>query len=167
MPGGKPEWKGNLEGLEDLFGFFEAYVVCPQTIKRPFLPYRRDNKSTLLFPTGEFVGVYYSEEFKYEKRLGYKVIPLFGFLFEKKESSPFDGFVSSIFDSRLKARKSGNDALSYVYKTLMNSLYGRFGINPVSTVTEVCSPDIRNYLIRTSDLIFEDQLNEKYYVLLE
>ncbi|GJR39502.1 cytochrome c oxidase subunit 1 [Tanacetum coccineum] len=40
----------------------------------------------------------------------------------------------ALFSSRLEARKEGNDALSYVYKILMNSLYGRFGINP-ATVT--------------------------------
>lgn len=40
MPGGKPVWHGNLEGLEldNMFGFIEAYVVCPTTITRPFLP---------------------------------------------------------------------------------------------------------------------------------
>ena len=64
MPGGVPVWHGHLEGqeLSHLFGFIEAYVVCPRTITRPFLPYR-DHKNTLLFPTGKFVGVYYSEEF--------------------------------------------------------------------------------------------------------
>lgn len=48
MPGGKPVWHGSLEGkdLDSLFGFIEAYVVCPKTIKRPFLPYR-DEKNTL------------------------------------------------------------------------------------------------------------------------
>jgi hypothetical protein len=31
--GGKHVWHGNLEGLElgDMFGFVEAYVVCPTT----------------------------------------------------------------------------------------------------------------------------------------
>lgn len=33
------------------------------------------------------------------------------------------------------AKKEGNDLLSFVYKILMNSLYGRFGINPKSTRT--------------------------------
>jgi len=33
------------------------------------------------------------------------------------------------------AQKEGNSGLSYVYKILMNSLYGRFGINPRSTIT--------------------------------
>lgn len=65
------------------------------------------------------------EEFKYARGLGYTVIPLSGYLFEMRES-PFKGFVSSLFESRLEARRSGNDALAYVYKILMNTLYGRF-----------------------------------------
>lgn len=35
------------------------------------------------------------------------------------------------------AKKEGNSGLSYVYKILMKSLYGRFGINPRSTITEI------------------------------
>ncbi|GJU34278.1 ribose-phosphate pyrophosphokinase 1-like protein [Tanacetum coccineum] len=40
---------------------------------------------TLIFPTGEFIGVYYSEELKYAVGLGYKVVPISGYLFERKE----------------------------------------------------------------------------------
>ncbi|XP_071694593.1 DNA polymerase-like [Rutidosis leptorrhynchoides] len=76
------------------------------------------------------------EELKFAREIGYTVIPLSGYLFEKKES-PFSNFVSNLFESRLEAKKSGNDALSYVYTILMNSLYGRFGINPQSTKTEI------------------------------
>jgi hypothetical protein len=89
-------------------------VVCPKTIKRPFLPYR-DKNNTLIFP--------YSEELKYARGLGYTVLPISGYLFERMES-PFKDFVSSLFESRLEARKDGNEALAYVYKILMNSLYG-------------------------------------------
>ncbi|GJW60703.1 ribonuclease H-like domain-containing protein [Tanacetum coccineum] len=102
----------------------------PKIIKKPFLPYR-SKTGTLIFPTGKFIGVYYSEELKYAVGLGYKVVPISGYLFERKES-PFKDFVSSLFLS--EARKEGNDVLSYVYKILMNSLYGRFEINPKSTI---------------------------------
>ncbi|KAG0461064.1 hypothetical protein HPP92_021361 [Vanilla planifolia] len=60
--------------------------------------------------------------------------------------SPFRDFVSSLFESRLEARRSGNEALAYVYKILMNSLYGRLGIHPKSTITEVCNLDRYKYL---------------------
>ena len=165
MPGGVPVWHGNLDGmdLDSMFGFIEAYVVCPKTIKRPFLPYR-DKNNTLIFPTGEFVGVYYSEELKYARGLGYTVHPISGYLFERMES-PFKNFVSTLFESRLEARKSGNEAMAYVYKILMNSLYGRFGINPKSTITEVCDEDRYKHLIRHSELIFGDMLSENYYIV--
>lgn len=83
MPCGIPVWKNNFEsvGLDSLFGFIEAYVVCPQNISKPFLPYR-DQHGTLIFPTGKFKGVFYSEELKFARDLGYEVIPLRGYLFE-------------------------------------------------------------------------------------
>ena len=36
MPGGEPVWHSNLESknLDSMFGFIEAYVVCPKTIKK-------------------------------------------------------------------------------------------------------------------------------------
>lgn len=45
MPCGIPVWKNNLESVEldSLFGFIEAYVVCPTNISRPFLPYKDKN----------------------------------------------------------------------------------------------------------------------------
>lgn len=163
MPGGVPVWHRNLEDkeLDSMLGFIEAYVVCPKTIKKPFLPYR--DKNTLIFPTGEFVGVYYSEELKYARGLGYTVVPISGYLFERMES-PFD-FVSSLFKSRLEARISGNEAFAFVYKSLMNSLYGRFGINPKSTTTEVCDEARYKHLIRHSELIFGEKLRENTYVV--
>lgn len=165
MPGGKPVWHGNLGGkdLDSLFGFIEAYVVCPKTIKRPFLPYKDKNK-ILIFPTGEFVGVYYSEELKYARDLGYTVIPISGYLFERKES-PFKDFVSSLFESRLEAKKYGNEAFSFVYKLLMNSLYGRFGINPKSTTTEISDQYRYNHLIKHSELLSADMLNDNTYII--
>ncbi|KAI3702104.1 hypothetical protein L6452_27785 [Arctium lappa] len=165
MPCGAPVWYGNLEDkdLDSILGFIDAYVVCPKTIKKPFLPYR-DKNSTLIFPTGEFVGIYYSEELKFAREIGYTVIPISGYLFKKKEI-PFRDFVSDLFSSRLEAKKSGNDALSYVYKILMNSLYGRFGINPKSTITEVYDSERYKKLIRKIDLIFSDKLSDYKHIV--
>lgn len=166
MPGGDPVWNGNLEGqdLDNLFGFIEAYVVCPNTIKKPFLPYR-DKNNTLIFPTGEFVGVFYSEELKYARGLGYTVIPISGYLFERMDSSPFKHFVSELYESRLEARKEGNESLAYVYKILMNSLYGRLGINPKCTTTEICDEVRNKHLIRKSEFIFNELLSENTYIV--
>lgn len=72
-------------------------------MKRPFLPYR-DSQNTLIFPTGHFVGVYYSEELKYARDLGYTIIPLKGYLFKKMDCSPFESFVSDLFEKRQEAK---------------------------------------------------------------
>lgn len=164
MPGGVPIWNGNLAGqeLSNLYGFIEAYVECPSTMSRPFLPYR-DHKNTLLFPTGKFVGVYYSEEFIYARKLGYKIIPLRGYLFEKKHT-PFESFVTSLFGKRQEAKKTGNEAMAFGYKLLMNSLYGRFGINPKSTITEICNKERHDLLLKRDNFVSGNMLSEHYYI---
>lgn len=165
MPGGVPVWNGHLEGqeLSNLYGFIEAYVECPRTLTRPFLPYRDENE-TLLFPTGEFVGVFFSEELIFARDLGYEIRPLRGYLFEKK-TSPFDSFVSSVFGKRQEAKKTGNSAMEYGYKILMNSLYGRFGINPQSTITEVCNRSRYDDLMQRDNILNGDKLSDDYYIV--
>ena len=101
---GLQAFQPNLAYGDQMFGFIEAYVVCLKSIKKPFLPYIDKNK-TLIFPTRKFVGVYYSEELKYARDLGYTVFPLSGYLFEKMDS-PFKDFVSKLFESRLEANTS-------------------------------------------------------------
>ncbi|KAM3218115.1 hypothetical protein P3L10_022644 [Capsicum annuum] len=50
IPCGIPASKNNLKStkLDSLFGFLEAYVVCPTYISRPFLPYKNQT-GTFLF----------------------------------------------------------------------------------------------------------------------
>ena len=78
--------------LGDLYGFIECCVKCPEHINKPFLPYRTDT-GVLIYPTGEFLGVFYSEELKYAQSIGYTIISLRGYLYEK-------GF--GVFDSVVK-----------------------------------------------------------------
>lgn len=165
MPCGAPVWKNNLESvdLDSLFGFIEAYVVCPTSIEHPFLPYK-DKFGTLLFPTGKFIGVFYSEELKFARDLGYQIIPLRGYLFEKK-SSPFESVISDLYESRLEAKKAGDEPMTWVYKILMNSLYGRFGMNPESTVTEICNQKQYEELMKKDNFQSADKLTDHYYIV--
>ncbi|KAL2905157.1 DNA polymerase [Bienertia sinuspersici] len=73
--------------LDSMCGFIEAYVEYADSMGRPFLPYR-GKYNILLFPTGQWVGVYYSEELKYAREQGYNVLTIRGYLFQKMES-PF------------------------------------------------------------------------------
>lgn len=166
MPGGTPVWHSDLKSmtLDSMFGFIEAYIECPESIKKPFLPYRKKKVGTLIFPTGSFIGVYYSEELKYAREIGYTIIPICGYLFEEMES-PFKDYINSLYESRSNAKKQGNNALSYVYKLLMNSLYGRFGINPQSTKTEMCDKSKRDRLFRRPEFIDDVFIREDLYMV--
>lgn len=138
MLGGEFVWYLNLESkdLDSMFGFIEVYVVCLKIIKKFFFFYC-DKNNIFFFLIGEFVGVYYIEELKYVRGLGYMVFLILGYFFKRMESL-FRSFVSLFFESRLDVRKLGNEVMVYVYKILMNFLYGRFGINFKSMIIEVC-----------------------------
>lgn len=167
IPSGKPTWHRDLTEakLDDLFGYIEAYIHCPSSIKRPFLPIMRDDK-TLLFPTGKWVGTYYSEELKYAATLGYEILPLSGYLF-KRRSSPFKGYVTNLFEERSKAKREKNDSLNFIYKLLMNSLYGRFGINPINTKTDIVySEDEYNRRVTKDAHIDARLLDENTYLMI-
>lgn len=131
LPIGKPKWTADLHrsNIDELFGFIEAFVIL-YALQRERKHSCPDKKGGLIFPTGKFLGVYFSEELKYAQSIGYTVIPIKGYLYEKGEGF-FYRFVTELSNNRLKAKKEGNSGLSYVYKILMNSLYGRFGINPL------------------------------------
>lgn len=101
---------------------------------------------------------------KFARDLGYRVIPLRGYLFEKK-SSPFEGFISNLYESRLEAKKAGDEAMTFIYKILMNSLYGRFGMNPESTVTEICNQKKYEELMKMDNFQSADMLSDHYYIV--
>ncbi|GKC07567.1 DNA polymerase-like protein [Tanacetum coccineum] len=163
MPGGQARWIDNIEEkhLDTMLGFVLTHVECPTNIKRPFLPYH-DEDGTLIFPTGEFSGVYYIEELKYART--YKITMLYGYFFERKES-PFKEIISVLYEKRLQAKKEGNIVVSYVYKILMNSLYGRFGINPLSSKTHIGdSNDLKRIMIMDT-FVVADVLGEDSFVM--
>ncbi|KAF6147471.1 hypothetical protein GIB67_021297 [Kingdonia uniflora] len=165
MSCGTPVWNGNIRGIDlsEIFGIVQAYIITPKNIDKPFLPIR-DKNGTLLFPKGKFVGVYLSEELIYVQKLRYKIFMLKGYTFEKKPSL-FKNFISKVYESRLKSKKSGDDAMSYGYKILINSLYGRFGINPESTITEICKRKRYDELTQREQIIMGDKLSDDYYIV--
>lgn len=85
-------------------------------------------------------------------------------MFEKK-ASPFKGFVSHLYESRLESKKSGDEAMTFIYKILMNSLYGRFGMNPESTVTEICNQKKYEELMKKDSFQSAEKLTDHYYIV--
>ncbi|CAA2953965.1 DNA polymerase-like [Olea europaea subsp. europaea] len=48
-----------------------------------------------------------SKELQYVHNIGYWIIPLLGYLFEKKNNSPFESFVFDTFERRQEAKRAG------------------------------------------------------------
>lgn len=62
--------KLNLSTFYPAAGFLKVY--CPHHVKRPMLPFKHEGKT--IFPTGEWIATYFSEELKevLKLNLGYK-----------------------------------------------------------------------------------------------
>lgn len=81
------------------------------------------------------------------------------------DDNPFDSFITETYEKRLQAKSKGNQAMVFIYKILMNPLYGRFGINPQSSVTEVCEKARYDELIGKGNFNYARPLSEKYYIV--
>ena len=134
MPVGNPTFfEGDIlfDGLftdNKPFGFFEVEVTAPEGLKIPILQtrFKGENGSRTITPLGSWTGTYFSEEIYNAMELGYKFKILRGYLFEKEYI--FKEFVDTLYILKANSEKGSPDYI--VSKLLLNSLYGRFGMNP-------------------------------------
>ena len=105
-------------------GVYEAQVKAPDDIYLPVLGIIHDKK--FIFPKGKFKGVWTSSELDRARELGYEIEITSGYYWTEKEKL-FERYVSELYAIRKHSpKKSVSDIVS---KLLMNSLYGRFGMN--------------------------------------
>lgn len=66
---------GEIDGsqitINETFGFVEAIITCPSSIKVPFLLHNHDGKN--IHPTGCWKGTYFSEELKVAATYNYQI----------------------------------------------------------------------------------------------
>lgn len=107
------------EDLNNIFGFVEAIVECPDSVKTPILPYKYEGK--LIHPYGKWKDTYFSEELKLAVSLGYKVKVLEAQHWTKKIL--FDKYIDHFYE----LKKNSTGAERYIAKLHLNSFYGIFG----------------------------------------
>lgn len=123
------------------FGFWEAEVEVPKDMYVPplgtLIHIDRETKEVtkvsdssqgkLIFPTGKFSGVWTTIELEYARSIGVKIVRTGrGAIFENG-GYIFKDFINELYEMRLKAEKDSVD--SFICKLIMNSSYGRFGLN--------------------------------------
>lgn len=79
MPHKNIKYHNNLTNfkLNEFFGYCLAEITTPKGILRPLLPYKHNGKT--VYPTGSWIGVYFSEELKKVQSKGYKINMISGY----------------------------------------------------------------------------------------
>jgi hypothetical protein len=115
----------NLSRRNKPHGFFE--VIAPKDMKIPLLQIRIKigNGTRTIAPVGTWTGVYFSEELYNAEKYGYRFKILRGYLFNK--ANIFSEYVDFLYT--LKANSEINTPDYIISKLLLNTLYGRFGMN--------------------------------------
>lgn len=107
-----------VNNLNNFFGFCLADLYCPKDLI-PVIPFKHEGKT--IYPHGSFRGIYFSEELKAARKLGYTVKCLGGWEFSSKVI--FSEYVDFLYE--MKKKSTGSER--YVAKMSLNSLYGLFG----------------------------------------
>jgi hypothetical protein len=160
MPTGQPRYvNGDLEHIHKFlnikreipYGFFKVKVKAPKNLDKPFLPVRRMTKSGIrtIFPIGEWTGWYFSEEIRNGIKHGYSFTFVEGYLFEK--SYIFADFIDALY--KIKTEVDESDPWYYISKLIMNSLYGRFGLNPEGIEVLVVSAEEASKIIQNKEIL--------------
>jgi len=141
FPIGKPTYfEGDIRKYDaEAFGFFHCKVEAPSDLIHPIIQLHVKNKSGIstIAPNGTFECMLFSEEMDNAIKLGYKFQILWGYTFKKGKI--FKSFVTDLYNIRLHYSK--DHPMNYIAKIILNSLYGRFGMDDKFTYSTFVSKD--------------------------
>ena len=158
LPIGTPTYfYGDILKIDlNAFGFFYCKITAPDDIKHPILQthVKTENGIRTISPIGTWEDMLFSEEMKNAMKYGYQIEVLWGYTFEKE--CIFKNYVDYLYNFRLSYPKS--NPMNFIAKILLNSLYGRFGMNDnfanITIIDKDFYPDFENkYLDNIVDKI--------------
>jgi len=166
LPIGSPTYfEGDIIKYDpDAFGFFNCKITCPDNLKHPIIQTHIKTKDGIrtIAPVGIWTDMLFSEEIKNAKKFGYTFEILSGYTF--KSDFVFKDFITDLYQLRTNYDKS--DPMNYIAKIIMNSLYGRFGMddNFINT-TIVPKEDYNNFEKLNPNNILDVQLLGDNYLV--
>jgi hypothetical protein len=111
-------WKGE--------GMIRATVQVPEQFI-PVLPLRYDKR--LFFPFGELTGMWCINELRRALEVGVKLKSVEVALWSPVVFNPFTEFIETLFARRFYYLSQGS-TMANIVKLILNSLFGRWGLNP-------------------------------------
>lgn len=144
--------------LDSFFGFAEVYIHCPDSVKRPVLPYHHNGKT--IYPVGSWKGIYFSEELKAVVKLGYQVTLIRGYEFTKIDL--FTKYVKTFFE--IKRTSTGPERM--IAKLLLTNLYGYFGRKQINILTNNVKNSNLEPILLTRVVKSIINVNEEYSTVL-
>jgi len=143
----RPRYRTKKLNLEEL-SIWDVTVEVPHSLRIPPLgsviqipsirSVRRKNGEIVkhkmmtykfLFPTGVFRGKWTNVELKYALSLGVKIKETHEGMLFHSAGYLFKDFINDMYARRLKAKQEKDEVNDTIAKLMMNSLYGRMGLN--------------------------------------
>jgi len=167
MPIGVPTYfEGDVLKFDpNAFGFFYCKIIAPDDILHPILQthVKTNNGTRTLAPIGTWEDMLFSEEMKNALKFGYQIEILNGYTFNS--DIIFKDYVDFLYNLRSQYDKS--NPLNFIAKILMNSLYGRFGMddnfNEINIFKKDYYPDFENKYL--DNIIKSTEIDD--YIMVE
>ncbi len=150
----KQEYINKKANLNELFGFFYCDIQAPKDNYLGILPVRTN--SGIVFPTGRWSGMYFSEELKYAVENGYVINIKWGYKFNRV-SNLFTKYVENLY--KMKSYPN-NITQKNLAKSLLNNLIGRFGMNISKPITEIVDSKTFNEISLTRKITTKKEITD-------
>jgi hypothetical protein len=166
MPVGFPTYfEGDIRTVNpNAFGFFYCDIIAPDDIKHPILQthVKTNNGTRTIAPIGTWEDMLFSVEMDNALNYGYKINVLWGYTFEKE--NVFKDYVDYLWN--IRSEYSSSHPMNYIAKLLLNSLYGRFGMDDNFMNIDIIHKDYySDFENKYLDLI-EDKINLDDYFMV-
>ena len=158
-------FKGDIRKVDpDAFGFFYCEIVAPDKIKHPIIQTHVKTKGGIrtIAPIGTWEDMLFSQEMDNAQNYGYKFNILWGYKFERKNI--FKEYVE--FLHNLRKQYPSSNPLNYIAKILLNSLYGRMGMDDNFSDINIIHKDyINDFENKFLDLISDKVELDEYFLI--
>jgi len=136
----------------------KCYFATIKAISYGALPFRVDNKLT--FPTDNIPRIYHVTGFEIDAGLQNNKLTIIDIIEVRVpiETQNFKEYVNKFYNEKVSAKLTGDKDSELFSKLLLNSCYGRFGLNPrkykkycITDLGEI-PPDLEKHMLTNDDL---------------